>query len=596
MAAAAGPLQAFGQVHRALRDNEKKLSGFASDLRQQDERMEGATRKLNDSQRKLRTETTQMLADLEELVLQSYEEHEAKLAAEREASAKLRAELEAEQAAHRAALVAQQGQIDALAAALRRQQEVLDEHMSGAALQMNAVQAEAGELHRAFKAQGAAVQATKAFISSVDEKLCAMIDDRARASDAQFASATAHLHGAVADHHKQLERVLSWEPQMRANEENLRGWRVAVDEALGLLKDEQNASARSGAETAQTVETKLNGRIDSTSAEVIELRERLSEFVTDLRAELGAQCGLKASAADLEERCGALEATLISHARTLTPLAPEVQGMSGRMERLENASAEAAAQSGRTRREISDVARMLTEVSSQLNEAKSTARAHKQLIIRLEQMASQGASSTSDVEARLRQVASMCDEQSRWLTTVADALHTANIRVPKFRSSALALQPSFDMQSAAPPPPLPDHLLLESAGRELVATTDGRPAGSAGEASSERGRPQPAAGPLGHASSTPMQEAAVLAVRSAELSLLTASHEQQPESGLHEAPTAAPAAAASMSGQLAERAAALARSTPLDARPLLDSLTPAPGQGAGAVAPSPAESSPPGVE
>ena len=36
---------------------------------------------------------------------------------------------------------------------------------------MSAVQAEAAELHKAFKAQGAAMQAAKAFINSVDEKL-----------------------------------------------------------------------------------------------------------------------------------------------------------------------------------------------------------------------------------------------------------------------------------------------------------------------------------------------------------------------------------------------------------------------------------------
>lgn len=168
-----GPLQAFGQVHRALRESEKRLSSVSNNVHETDQKLESTTRRLQQDGRRLRAETSQMLSDLEELVLQIYQEHEAGLKEAREMNLKLRAEMESEQSAHRAALVAQQGQIDALAAALRKQTELLDEHVGSSGVQMAAVQAEAGELHRAFKAQGAAVQATKAFISSVDEKLAA---------------------------------------------------------------------------------------------------------------------------------------------------------------------------------------------------------------------------------------------------------------------------------------------------------------------------------------------------------------------------------------------------------------------------------------
>ena len=135
-----GPLQAFGQVHRALRESEKRLSSVSQNVQDTDQKLESSTRRLQQDSRRLRAETSQMLTDLEELVLQIYEEHEGGLKEAREANVKLRADMEAEQAAHRAALVAQQGQIDALAAALRKQTELLDEHVGSSGVQMAAVQ------------------------------------------------------------------------------------------------------------------------------------------------------------------------------------------------------------------------------------------------------------------------------------------------------------------------------------------------------------------------------------------------------------------------------------------------------------------------
>ena len=88
----AGPLQAFGQVHRALRENEKRLSSFAGESREQQQRMHEATRRLQQDGSKLRAETSDMIADVEELVLQSYQELEGKLEAEKAENAKLREE------------------------------------------------------------------------------------------------------------------------------------------------------------------------------------------------------------------------------------------------------------------------------------------------------------------------------------------------------------------------------------------------------------------------------------------------------------------------------------------------------------------------
>ena len=570
---ASGPLQAFGQVHRAIRENEKKIASFSGELRQQDERFHDASRRLNESNRKHRAETSQMLADLEELVLQSYEEHETKLAAEKEASAKLRTELEAEQAAHRAALVAQQGQIDALAAALRRQQELLDEHMNGSSMQMSAVQAEAGELHRAFKAQGAAVQATKAFISSVDEKLSTMIEDRARASDAQLASVAAAFQAALGDHQHQIERVLGWESGLRASDENLKGWRAAVDEALAMLRLEASKSAENGAETVQSAEARLQGKLDATLSEVGSLRDRL----TELQAETTATSSLKASGAEMEERCGALEAALTSHARLLTPLGPEMQAATSRLDQLEANVGEVLSSGSRHRREVADVSQMLSEMSTQLTEAKSGWRSQKQLLMQLQQAQAHGFSSAADVEAKVRQVSAMADEQSRWLATLADVLHQSNIRVPKFRSSALALQPSFDMQSSAPPPPLPDHLLLS------VTSAGGGGSGGGGGGISGGGGGGGGVGGIGGGGIDALSSRGGASgdgeVPCSSRHATAATHRPSPApgpSGLALSPGALPARTAAVERRTtaAEEVAPDAPDAPANPGPLLESLTP----------------------
>lgn len=51
------------------------------------------------------------------------------------------------------------------------------------------------------------------------------------------------------------------------------------------------------------------------------------------------------------------------------------------------------------------------------------------------------------LEARLRQVGAMTDEQARFLTSLTDALGEAKLPTPKFRSSAMAL-PAFDPAAA----------------------------------------------------------------------------------------------------------------------------------------------------
>jgi predicted nucleic acid-binding Zn-ribbon protein len=208
----------LGKVHRALREsvqqNEERLGNMHTEIADVtsslDTRIEHATRRMH--QEHARTEGA--VADLEELVLQIYEDHEAALGEERRARDAARAELVGEQAAHRAALITQQEQIEALTTAMRKQQEVIDHFMRGTAAQMSAVQAETSELHKAFRAQGAAMQATKDYISSIDAKLSEQLEERVRAAEAASTAAAASWEVRHAEHRMALERLLSVEPQV----------------------------------------------------------------------------------------------------------------------------------------------------------------------------------------------------------------------------------------------------------------------------------------------------------------------------------------------------------------------------------------------
>ena len=436
IAPGAAPLQAFGQLHKALRENEKKITSSSAEFSQ---RLESTARQLQKDGRRLRAETSGQLADLEELVLQMYEEHEAGLQEARESTALLRRECEAEQAAHRAALVAQQGQIDALAAALRRQTELLDEHVSSSALQMGAVQAEAAELHSAFKAQGAAVQATKAFISSVDEKLSAQIDDRAQAADTALNAATNAWQSGHNEHAKVLERILSWEPQLKANEESLRTWWGSVDESIQLLEKRAATTLRDAESSRVNARAELNERIDEVTAGMRELEGRWPEWIAELRREMELAHAAKANASETEEQYARLEERLEVVTKQQGGGAAEVQLLHNRLQSIERIENETQAREAKRSKELAEVVVALQHVHTELQEAKQARNSHKQAINTLAAEEASHIEIVTHLEDKLRQVTAMAEEQARFLTTLCDVLHDAKIPIPKFRSSALGL-------------------------------------------------------------------------------------------------------------------------------------------------------------
>lgn len=390
-----------------------------------DEKVSRSARRIEQDGRRLRAETSDMCADLEELCLQIYEEHETAIAEERAMNEKLRATMEAEQAAHRAALTAQQGQIDALAAALRRQQELLDEHVSGTAAQMKAVQAEATELHRAFKAQGAAVQATKGFIGAVDEKLSAQIAEHSRASDAAAAATATSWEARHAEQRAAVERVLAWEPQLRANEEAIRTWRVGVDEAI--LRSEQRGTAAVSA--AQTIldagRVEMADAVGKASQSVKELEQRWPDWVSELREQQAALSVRKANASEVSDRMDEIESRMVTLTRQMTSSLPDVLERVGQLEQPRLRQAE----------QMEEVTRALTKASAELTEMRASSRHAKQQLGALTSERQSQAATLASLDTRMRQYGSSAEEQARYLVALSDALHDKGIPVAKYRSA-----------------------------------------------------------------------------------------------------------------------------------------------------------------
>ena len=133
-----------------------------------DGKLNKTVRRMQDDNAALRKETHDLLAELEQLTLQMYEEHEAALTASREAQAAQRSGLEGLGETQRATFDAQQAQIDALGAVVRKQQGMIDELTSASATQMASAQAELAELGRGFSAQAAAVDASRAHTAALE--------------------------------------------------------------------------------------------------------------------------------------------------------------------------------------------------------------------------------------------------------------------------------------------------------------------------------------------------------------------------------------------------------------------------------------------
>ena len=182
-----GPLQAFGNMQRALRDADKRLDALGQSQLQVatavDGKLNKTLRRVQDDNERLRKETHDLIAELEQLTLQMYEEHGAGLTASREAQAAQRSGLEGLGETQRATFDAQQAQIDALGAVVRKQQGMIDELSTASAVQMAAAQAEIAELGRSFGAQAGALDASRAHSAALEGAFSAQLEKRVTTSE-----------------------------------------------------------------------------------------------------------------------------------------------------------------------------------------------------------------------------------------------------------------------------------------------------------------------------------------------------------------------------------------------------------------------------
>lgn len=154
----------------------------------------------------------------------------------------------------------------------------------------------------------------------------------------------------------------------------------------------------------------------------------------------------KANASETSERCALIEERLTTFAQQCSPMGAELQQLSGRLDRLEVTSGPAG--EAKRVREMEELSRSLSTVSSQTAELRAASRAQRQQLTSMLAGDQTQQAALAEVEARLAQVTSMAEEQARYLVAVGDALHEKHIPAPKFRSAALAL-PSFASLGAA---------------------------------------------------------------------------------------------------------------------------------------------------
>ena len=205
---------------------------------------------MQDDNAALRKETHDLLAELEQLTLQMYEEHEAALTASREAQAAQRSGLEGLGETQRATFDAQQAQIDALGAVVRKQQGMIDELTSASAMQMASAQAELAELARGFSAQAAAVDASRAHTAALEATFSAELEKRVNTSELLQQQHLETLGGKVEQQARTLEAVLEGHAAQQDKYEQLLQWRVAADGAIRTA-EARVAALDQGVETAR---------------------------------------------------------------------------------------------------------------------------------------------------------------------------------------------------------------------------------------------------------------------------------------------------------------------------------------------------------
>ena len=293
-------------MQRALRDADRRLADLGHSqgalTTTVDGKLDTMARRIQRDGAKLRSETHGLLADLEELTLQMYEEHEAALRTVKSEADALRCENEAQLAQQHAQIQAQQSQIDVLTAQLQQQTALLSEFRTQSGAVMAAMTDELKELRRGFGTQAEALTATKAYVSAAEEKLAAQIEKRVRTSELMAAGTAEALTARVDDQQRLFSQTLETQRTQQASYDALLAWKTKTDEKAAAAADERAAlaaEARGAKEAAAEAEASMRRELNEVAAP-------WPTLLGEMRDELAKMEGKKADAAELSERADGL--------------------------------------------------------------------------------------------------------------------------------------------------------------------------------------------------------------------------------------------------------------------------------------------------
>jgi len=460
---------------QALRDADRRLDALGQSQLQVatavDGKLNKATRRMQQDSERLRQETHDLLAELEQLTLQTYEEHEAAIAQQRETFAETRAAFETTRDTQQATLEAQQAQIDALGAALRRQQGMLDEQAQSYGMQMAAVQAEIGELNRGFSAQAAALQQTKAYAESMEEKLSAQIEQRISTSELLTAATIEAVDGKAEQHARTLASVMEEHAKQQDKYEQLLQWRVGVDGGLanvGARADGLEASLELARSEARDGLRGARDELRDAAAQWPEWAAAIEEAVRKLQAG-------KADSAAVDDACGALSERLEAVARQLAPLPGAVGSCSSSVQQL---GARLDAAEPRAEKQASLLAEQQAaaqRLAAELLETRGHAKAQAQQLGALVAEERAHGTALAAQETRLKHVGGMAEEHSRYLAQIGESLFAQKAVGYRFRTAAVvpsfAPAPQPSEQSHVPGSPEAHQRLLDAAASHMLSAS-----------------------------------------------------------------------------------------------------------------------------
>ena len=363
-----GPLQAFGSLQRALRETDKRVSGVNNELftvaSSVDGKIADTSSRLQRDCNELRAETRETVADLEELVLQMYDEHEREIRDHHSRFGALHAEMQAQQAAQQAAhvqaITAQQAQIESLKAALASQQELLEKqkellerHVETTQTQLQRAtelvlgQAKAlgyrntEDMRKAFNKQGEALEAAEKHIGAVRsslqefikvsmekniEQAVVTVTERHAAAERRAAERESRVDQTLASLASHVGTVMAWGPELKLREIESSRWRHENGERLDRIEGRVDEAKGAALAALAAEKGALEERVERVRAELVASSE------SEVRGARGARSAHEAGSGAGSGVAGrGAERGPPSH-RHLNAVSPQVRSLEQRCE------------------------------------------------------------------------------------------------------------------------------------------------------------------------------------------------------------------------------------------------------------------------